>query len=240
MAATLVQTATPTSISGNGTGNLAVTINGTVSGNLIVATVVYTTVNGAGPFTPNTPAGFSVAVAPSSTWDSSFAACGANIFYQISAGGSVTCTATIPSGPTGWNGTMYVQEWSPFVAAPGDASGVFSANLGSTGTGGTPTTGALAQSNELVIAAVCLFGNTGLANAGISDPPASGYTSFAVHQATNVNFDPGYEMAYKDASSAAAQSAAYTWTADANMYGAQAVIATFKEYGGILFGQACM
>lgn len=94
----------------------------------------------------------------------------------------------------------------------------------SVSTGATPT---LSQANDLAIAQMVVNTTTGVANAGISDPP-SGYSSILAVQTTNT--DIGVEFCDAIISSTTAQNVSWTWT-DSSTVAAAALVATYNTSG---------
>ena len=207
--------------------SIAATLTGTVSGNLIVGIVSWIDIYDITSRVPTVPSGFLAASNPTSSVNT--VAAGTNIYYKVSTGGSVTCTFDEPSGA---NSLLYAKisliEWGGMVSTPFDVAATTVTNNSAASTTGV-TVGAsstLAQANEIVVAAVTISCNPGLANAGISNPP-SGYTSIQVYQSSNTA--TSMQHSWKDTNSTAGQSCTWAWTADSSMLSYQAVLVTFKE-----------
>ena len=211
--------------------SLAVTITGVMAGNCLTFSVSYADLTNvfASPATPTDSNGsVSVAIAPNQVFGGG-ARSGACIYYVPNCNsGSHTITFNPGGGGSGLYAEASLVEWSGLTTAPLDKStSNDQPSAASTTTTNTGTTSALSQSNELVVAALCLNAATGLANAGISTPATTGYTSIFVNQGTLSNV--GAEHSYKEAGSTAGQIATWTYTSDSSMATTQAVIATFLE-----------
>ena len=225
--ATKVQSATPGTATGGAT--LSATISGVTGGNTLVITIWYLDSNRNTTVVPTTPTDsngtLSVAIAPTcASAGVSFSCVGAAIYYVPNANaGSHTITFTPASGAV--YGHMTIDEWSGLGSFDKSSSSTNNSAASST-SGSSGTTATLTNANEIVFVATALASNTGLANAGISDPP-TGYASLYADQDTAVNV--GTEIAWKSVSSTAAVSATWSWTADSSQFTSQGVIATFVD-----------
>lgn len=212
-----------TSTSTSAASNVSLTLTGVGAGNTVVFVVSYIDVSSSG--TPTVPTGFAAAENPAAVAVVGINT-GASIFYKANTSGTVTATMNSLSGGASLYSEASLTEWQ-FTATPLDQNaGPGTSQGASTTTASTPTTGTLAQAAETVIVAISIGASTGLANAGISNPP-SGYTSLAVAQDTATGV--GAQISYKDAPSTAGQNATWTYTSDSSQVASEQVIATFKQ-----------
>lgn len=143
---------------------------------------------------------------------------------QSAAAGSHTFTTTLQAGSFG-NGTIV--EWSNLAASAFDQSNVQNTTTAQACT--VAPTGTLAQANEVVFASLIFISN-GVANAAITDPPATYTNSLCVFNDTLT--ENGVEQSYKEVTATTGVGAAWTWTDASGVFVGQGIVATFKESSG--------
>jgi hypothetical protein len=197
-------------------GALVMTLNGVSSSNVLIALYSSSQIPTAGgALTGGT---WTAANAPAQFGASDVAS--ATIFVNTSPSAG---TNTVTTNNGGANFTVGVLvEWSGLTASPVDVAP--SPGNATTAQANSVSSGVLAQANEVVFAVLCLAASTGVANAGITDPP-TGFTSLFVDSATNA--DQGAEFCYQIVSATSSVSANWTWT-DASTAHSQATMASFK------------
>lgn len=221
----------------NGVTSQAIALTGVTAGNLLVLVVKYfdgTQATNATPATPTdsngTPA---VAIAPLSVL-SLGGQMGCAIFYVANAAaGTHTFTVNPFNNANAFSGFLTLMEFSGVAtASPLDTAAVISAdieNAASTTTFNTTAGAALAQADELIVAAISVTAGAGEANAGISTP-TTGYTQVSIQQDTAANV--GGEAAFKETATTTGQIATWTFTSDPSMRGVQAALVAFKAAAG--------
>lgn len=223
-----------TTASGAAVTSQQIALSGVTAGNTLILTVTYVDIavgTSSAPATPIDSNGtVSTGIAPACQVNNGGS--GAAVYYVPNcAAGTHTFTANPFNNANQLYCELTLAEWSGLTAAPLDkTSSSGSSSAASTTGGNTGTTATLTQANELVYAALSLYAGTGLANAGISTPATTGYTSLVAIQSTNTTV--GTEVSYKEVAATTGQSAAWTWTSDSSMFTWQAAIATFLETGG--------
>jgi hypothetical protein len=207
----------------SGGSSIAPSLGSVVAGNLVVA-VVSVGQNGANPGNIAAPSGWSDAISPNGTnaiddYDSVSA-----IFYkENSAGGTETCSITVPSGSYG---SAIIMEFSG-VATSGALDVTDSKANTAMGTSvdtGAGVTNTLADSVAVVVMSA---GSGSSITNSLSTPPSSGYTSVA-YEASDFIYT-AFSAGYKILSATGSQSASWTWTGNG---AATACLAVFKGVGG--------
>lgn len=226
--AAFVQKVALTALSGGTT--LSGTITGVVAGHSIFFLASYfpngSAVAASAPTDSNGT--FTVGFAPTPATDGAGNHIAGAVYINLSAAsGSHTVSLTLPAGSFAQG---EIVEWSNITSATADKTSNTNTTIAITSSVSTTT---LTQANEVAFAVMATVTNTGVVNAGISDPP-TGFTSLAVANDTAANI--GAEFAYKETVATTALTAAYSWT-DANggtgdTEASQTAIATFKETGG--------
>lgn len=151
---------------------------------------------------------------------------GTQIYYQRNAaGGAHTVTQTINGA--GATAHASLEEHSGLDTSAAVFATTQTANSGALSAtqsrvSGTPA--ASAGAGDLVIASVAVAAGTGVANAGLTDPPAS-YTHVLV--ANDTAIDIATEFCYQPAAGGAAPNTTWAWT-DASTAASQGGIAFFK------------
>jgi hypothetical protein len=216
-----------------GATSISATLNGVSAGNTLIFTASYNDTWGA--TTPNQPTDsngtVSDALRPNAVVVNGLAI-GAMVCYVPNcAAGTHTFTLAGMDGSA--NATLYcsvalVEEAGILTASPVDVAAGPGTSYGAGTTTGNISSGALAQANEFIVAAVAVGAGTGLTNAGITNP--TGFTQLIAAQ--NTSSSNGAQICWKEVTSTSSVTATWTWTACADQYGTEELLVSFKETGG--------
>lgn len=222
-----------TTASNQGVSSQSISLTSVTAGNCLILLISYADVSQLSAATPAVPTDsngtVSTAINPTSQINAgNLSAAGVEIFYVQNCNAG---THSFTINPFSHAAALYIEssltEWNVLTATPIDKSTSNGSNsAASTTTGNTGTTATLSQASELEVSVVNLLSATGLANAGISDPPA---TWTKIYAAQNTSTSVGAQASYKEAGVTTGQITTWTWNSDATQLTWQAAIATFME-----------